>query len=196
MRDTATPGCDLSFAGGTDCGTNVQTMSGPKVDSEMAHLWYVTLGNLSYCDPGASTAEDCVRQEGWGLLNVGPFQNMQTETEAPYQRISRYWTGVPYNAPSFEPASWFFELSRGYQDWEIRPALYHAVAVRSDVPEPDTGLLAMLALALVLAIRCKSNELRVRTLLIRSAVLMEERCSLCALGPDVRVERVVGRIYR
>jgi len=157
MRDTGPPGCDLNFAGGTDCGTNVQTMTGAKVYSEMAHLWYETLGNLAVCDPVQSTSEDCARQEGWGLLNVGPFQNMQTDTGELFRRNSRYWTGVPYNAPSFRPASWFFELSYGYQDWEIRPAMYHAVAVRSDVSEPNSVMLAMLALGLAAVARRKAS---------------------------------------
>ena len=45
--DTGSPGCDWSYAGGTDCGYNVDTGS-----SEMAHMWYVTLGKIAYCIPG------------------------------------------------------------------------------------------------------------------------------------------------
>jgi hypothetical protein len=52
--DTNDPGCDVANFG-TDCGYNVQTMSGSTVYSEMAHLFYVTLGNLGKCSrTGAS----------------------------------------------------------------------------------------------------------------------------------------------
>ena len=153
MRDTGPRGCDLNFAGGTDCGYNVQTIAGDTVFSEMAHLWYVTLGNRAYCDPVLSTAEICVQQDGWDSYNFGPFQNVQTFLRADY-----YWTGVPYDAPSFEPASWYFRPISGYQDWEIVRFGGFAVAVRSDaVPEPRTSALALLALGLAAALRRKVN---------------------------------------
>jgi MYXO-CTERM domain-containing protein len=153
MRDTGPPGCDLNFAGGTDCGYNVQTKAGGTVYSEMAHLWYVTLGNVAYCDPVLSTAETCVRQEGWDTPNFGPFQNIQTALRADY-----YWTGVPYNSQSFEPASWYFRPTSGYQDWEIRRFGGFAVAVRpGPVPEPPTAALALLALGLAAVLRRKAS---------------------------------------
>ncbi len=43
--DTGTPGCDFGYSG-TDCGYNVQTKTGATVHNEMAHLYYVTLGNV------------------------------------------------------------------------------------------------------------------------------------------------------
>ena len=52
MIDTGAPGCDFSLAGGTDCGYNMQTKTGTTVFSEMAHLYYVTLGNKAYYAPG------------------------------------------------------------------------------------------------------------------------------------------------
>lgn len=54
MVDTGAPYCDYSFSGVTDCGFNVQTISGDgkTVYSEMAHLWYDTLGNKSFCALG------------------------------------------------------------------------------------------------------------------------------------------------
>jgi hypothetical protein len=53
--DTGAPGCDYSNAGGTDCGFNVQTKSGSTVYSELAHLYYTTLGNKANCAPGVVT---------------------------------------------------------------------------------------------------------------------------------------------
>ena len=44
MIDTGLPGCDYAYVG-TDCGYNVQTREGSTVYSELAHQWYVTLGN-------------------------------------------------------------------------------------------------------------------------------------------------------
>ncbi len=81
MVDTGAPGCDFSYAGGTDCGYNVQTAT-----SEMAHLYYVSLGNLAYCPPGDATCAGGP-QAGWGLTNTGNFQNLQ-----PYV----YWSGTEY----------------------------------------------------------------------------------------------------
>jgi hypothetical protein len=49
VNDTGTPGCDFAYSG-TDCGWNVQTSAGNTVNSEMAHLYYVTLGNLALND--------------------------------------------------------------------------------------------------------------------------------------------------
>ena len=50
MLDTGTSGCNSAYTG-TDCGYNVQTGSAATtVYSEMASLWYDTLGNLGYYD--------------------------------------------------------------------------------------------------------------------------------------------------
>lgn len=46
MLDTGAPGCDFSYSG-TDCGFGVQDISADSqtVYSELAHLYFVTLGN-------------------------------------------------------------------------------------------------------------------------------------------------------
>ena len=69
------------YAGGTDCGFNVRTKNGSEVYSEMAHLWYVTLGNRSYYASETGVAD----QPGWEVINTGDFQNLQTQAGA------RYW---------------------------------------------------------------------------------------------------------
>lgn len=83
MVDTGTLGCDYLLAGGTDCGYNVQTKDAltGTVYSEMAHLYYVTLGNKGFTTPGTGTP----LQSGWGLSNTGPFGNVQRYP---------YWFGV------------------------------------------------------------------------------------------------------
>ena len=139
MVDTGAPGCDYSEAGGTDCGTNVQTAS-----SEMAHLYYVSLGNLAYCPPGDATCAGF--QAGWGLNNVGNFQNLQPDV---------YWSGTEY-APNRDFA-WYFYLHAGQQYFfpkqgDVASQML-AMAVRpgdvavAPMPEPGTLLLAALALA-------------------------------------------------
>lgn len=73
VTDTGTLGCNNSYAGGTDCGFNVDTSTG-----EMAHMFYVTLGDKAYCDPSTSTVTTCNAQTGYGLTNTGPFSNLQS----------------------------------------------------------------------------------------------------------------------
>jgi hypothetical protein len=134
MVDTGAAGCDLSFAGGTDCGFNIQTAT-----SEMAHLFHVSLGNKSYCTPDNV---HCVEQPGWGLTNTGNFESL-----LPYL----YWTGVEY-APAAGYA-WSFNNYFGIQYYDVRGNPLYALAVRpgdvtgATVPEPTALLLTALGLA-------------------------------------------------
>lgn len=68
MVDTGNPGCDYG-RDGTDCGYNVQIVSANgQVYSELAHLYFVTLGNKSIYGP------DGAAQSDGGLTNTGKFQ--------------------------------------------------------------------------------------------------------------------------
>ncbi|MET0089335.1 MAG: DUF1566 domain-containing protein [Candidatus Thiodiazotropha sp.] len=60
MVDAGNPGCDFALSG-TDCGRDVQTTDGNTVYSELASLWFDTLGNPT---------------QG-GVLDTGPFLNLQ-----------------------------------------------------------------------------------------------------------------------
>ena len=139
MLDTGAAGCDFVVTGGSDCGYNVQTKSGSTVFSEMAHLYYVTLGNLARFAPGTD-----VDQPGYGLSNTGNFQDMQSDS---------YWSGLDY-APDANFA-WNFDNLVGAQGYFLKSIgdEVSALAVRSGdvaaarVPEPGTLLLAALALA-------------------------------------------------
>lgn len=97
MMDTGAPGCDYAFTG-TDCGYNVQTGSAATtVYSEVASLFYDTLGNLAIYDTSGAGP-----QSGYGLANTGPFSNLQSDV---------YWSGLEY-APN-PGAVWYFYFTVG-----------------------------------------------------------------------------------
>ncbi|MCB1799911.1 MAG: DUF1566 domain-containing protein, partial [Gammaproteobacteria bacterium] len=113
--DTGTSGCNSAYSG-TDCGYNVQTGSAATtVYSEMASLWYDTLGNLAFYDTSGTGP-----QTGWGLANTGPFSNLQS---------SVYWSGTEY-APDTNYA-WRFITYDGAQGLSYKDSERHAWAVRS-----------------------------------------------------------------
>ncbi len=136
ITDTGTTGCNMSYAGGTDCGYNVDTNS-----SEMAHLFYATLGNKAYCPPGDASCAGGP-QTGWGLTNTGDFLNMQSNL---------YWSGTEY-AP-YTGYAWYFGTNDGYQNGGNEGIALYAMAVRpgdvlaAQVPEPESMLLVLTALA-------------------------------------------------
>jgi hypothetical protein len=123
----------------------VQTISpdGQTVFSELAHLWYVSLGNKAYCTPGNSACN--TPQPGWGLTNTGAFSNMQA---------SDYWSGVAY-APNPSFRAWHFDTNFGHQLSRVQSDAIYAVAVRPGdvtavVPEPQTYALLLMGVAAVL----------------------------------------------
>lgn len=135
ITDTGTSGCNWSVSGGTDCGYNVDTSG-----SELAHLWYVTLGNRAYYAPGTGAHE----QPGWDLTNTGPFQNLQS---------SDYWSGTEYETPS-TTAAWVFGTNDGWQYFAFKHNSQSVLAVRpgdvaAAVPEPQPVALALLGLAVL-----------------------------------------------
>ena len=151
MIDTGAPGCDWSYAGGTDCGANVQTKNGAVVYSEMAYLFYDTLGNKAYCPPGEPSCAGGP-QLGWGLTNSGDFQNLE-----PFY----YWTDLDYAPAPGNP--WFFRTSDGIQGNDAGNSEMYALAVHpgdvAAVPEPQTYalMLADLGAMLTVARRRRSN---------------------------------------
>jgi hypothetical protein len=128
--------CNLSYAGGTDCGFNVNTAT-----SEMAHLFFDVLGNKAYCPPGDATCAGGP-QSGWGLTNTGDFLSLLSYF---------YWSGTEY-APDTTYA-WYFNTDEGFQLPSSAEAnTFYALYVRpgdvlvdNQVPEP--GSIALFGLA-------------------------------------------------
>ncbi len=141
MIDTGSSGCNLAYSG-TDCGYNVQTVSGGTVYSELATLYYTELGNKGYYDTSGNWP-----LAGWGLANTGPFTNLQSDV---------YWSGLEY-APATDFA-WLFIMHNGSQDfdfkfidryaWAVRPGDV-AAAASGNVPEPATVLLRGLGMGVL-----------------------------------------------
>ncbi|TDP74088.1 PEP-CTERM sorting domain-containing protein [Roseateles toxinivorans] len=158
MIDSGSPGCEsFQYAGGTDCGYNVLTKSGNLstyeigqiVYSEMAHLFYVTLGNRAYCAVGDSSCD--THPLDFGLSNTGPFNGLQTDV---------YWLDLedaanPGNA-------WYFATIDGSQSPGFGGKNNSLMFVRtlhdgdvgvSLVPEPTTTTLMLVGVWTLLAIR-------------------------------------------
>ena len=133
--DTGTAGCNWAYTG-TDCGYNVDLST-----SEMAHMFYSTLGNLGYYNTSGAGP-----QAGWGLTNTGPFSNLQP---------GFYWSGTTY-APSPSDA-WYFYFGYGNQGNFNKTLEFYAWAVRPGdialVPVPGAVWLFSGALALLGTLR-------------------------------------------
>lgn len=133
-----TTACIFSYQD-TNCGYNVQTAS-----SEMAHLWYDALGNKSLFDTIGN-----IDHTGCCLTNTGDFQNMQDFI---------YWFGTtnPNNANS----AFRFGINHGYQELQDTNHQLFALAVHlgdigTPMPEPDSMMLALAALASLGVVRRK-----------------------------------------
>jgi hypothetical protein len=129
MVDTAQPGCDFNLGGGTDCGYNSLTAT-----SELAHLYYVALGNNARCVPGDVTCAGFPPGD-WGLVNTGSFQNMQR---------GYYTTGLQY---ALDPSlAWLFDTREGLQIAYPKNSLRYAMVLHPGTvgtpmpftfPDPD-----------------------------------------------------------
>lgn len=129
-----------SFNGTEDLGLNISapgTLYAGSMANEMAHLFYNTLGDKSYCNPTTSAASSCNGpQAGWGLTNTGPFSNLQSDF---------YWsateTAVVING------AWIFSFDAGEQDFNGKSDNFYAWAVHagdvgaSAVPVPAAAWL-------------------------------------------------------
>lgn len=108
---------DFSVDGTTDRGFN--TVS---VNSELAHMYYVSLGNLGY-----AATDGSYPQPGYGLVSTGPYMNL---------RPLAYWSESEYDP--FLGHAWGFILLTGSQHAGVKDLeTFYAWAVRDgDVGAP------------------------------------------------------------
>jgi hypothetical protein len=139
------------------------------VGSEMGHLFYSELGNLAEyatnCVDGVPNFI-CEAQPGWGLVNTGPFINLQLSSAVNWQLYEQnflnptfYWSATEYSPNS--DAAWGFDFHTGVQNMRTKePWMYdpyyrylNAWAVRDGdvaaVPEPETYAMLLAGLGLL-----------------------------------------------
>ena len=105
--------------GSTDIGRNISrpgTVHGTSLASEMAYLFYNSLGNVSEFNVSGVFENGCA---GTCLTNTGPFVNLQS---------TGYWSGLEF-APNTSRA-WFFFFDNGNQRANLKDTNFFALAVR------------------------------------------------------------------
>lgn len=169
LTDTGATGCDYANSG-TDCGYNVDPATG-----ELAHLFYVTLGNAAEIAPDGS-----FQPRAQGNVNTGPFADLEalfasTASGDWYFSDSYFWL-EPVNPLAPTTSAWCFGMVDGQQGtcaplgaarnaWALHDGAV-GVAVDSGsgdggagVPEPGVALLLLAGLAAtargVRASRCR-----------------------------------------
>lgn len=132
----------ISSNGGTDFSFNITS-----TQSELTHLYHVTLGNKSQYDASGNY------RTGFESLgkNFGLFSNVQG---------SYYWSGVEYGPRTVN--AWFFATYTGGQyytnkgdeiyAWAVHPGDVGR-AIATPVPEPETYALALTGLAAAFGLR-------------------------------------------
>lgn len=145
---------NYAYNGTEDYGYNVSapgTLYGGSTASELAHMFYNTLGNNAFCDPAYSTETYCGGATTYGLENSGPFTHLTKDGG------NSYWSETEY-APDTTDA-WYFFVFNGAQAPLGKGGLIQAwavhdgdVAALSSVPLPaaiwlfGTGLIGLIGL--------------------------------------------------
>ncbi|MDP1653469.1 MAG: DUF1566 domain-containing protein [Rhodocyclaceae bacterium] len=153
MVDTGALGCvSAASYSGTDCGYNVQTVSGGTVySSEMAYMYYINLGLKALYNPDGTVRTD------WGIFGNGTSNGTDTSSFGQNDvglidnlQAYGYWSDLEYALDT--DYAWAFGTLGGRQGIRIKEAIdRYAWAVRpgdvAAVPEPTTLLLLGLGLA-------------------------------------------------
>jgi hypothetical protein len=141
-----------AYDGTEDRGLNVSapgTLYAGSTASELAHMFYNTLGNLSPCNPSTTVGTTCSPQTGQGLSNTGPF----TFSNDP--NYTYYWSGTQSTINT--NAAWYLRTSDGIQDygakldtnvaWAVHTGDVSAVPVPAAVWLFGSGLLGLTGMA-------------------------------------------------
>jgi hypothetical protein len=146
---------DCSFSGTPNgkCGYNPSPAS-----SELAHMFYVTLGNLARCAPNDGNCSSG-EQVGWGLSNTAKFSGMQ----------GYYFLDSEFIPDPLSPSpglAWSFYAYDGFQGAISQHTAIWAVAVKNGdiqpVPEPSTFLLMLAGGAIAILKSKRGGEFSVR----------------------------------
>ena len=130
-----------AYDGSADLGVNISapgTIYAGSTGSEMAHMYYNTLGNKSYCDPATSTVSSCSGpQPNWGLTNTGPFSNVMpigywSATEATPSTSYAYVFGFSSGLQTTG------NETIGYGAWAVHSGDVGVAVATSTVPVPAT----------------------------------------------------------
>lgn len=152
-NNSGTLNCDYSSTGGTDCGYNVITGN-----SELAHMFYVNLGNVAYYDTSGNS-----NQAGWNILNA-TFTDGETNQQVSFDNLLRsdYWSATEY-AP-FPTDAWGFNTIEGRQGTLVKNDIFYAWALRDgdvvSASAPASLPLMSLVLCGMLGLRRKKLRLQ------------------------------------
>ncbi len=119
--DTGNGGCNFAYSG-TDCGYNVDTAS-----SEMAHLYYSTLGNGSAYSTFGIPRHCGSAAPNYCLSSTGPFANLQP---------ADYWSGTEY-VDTVSDYAWAFSFGTGAQQNSAKSSHFRAWPVRDGDIDAD-----------------------------------------------------------
>jgi hypothetical protein len=150
--DVGADGCNFDYSG-TDCGYNVYGSESGRRVSALAHAYYDSLGNLALYDKAGAV------QVPWGMLNTGPFRNVQSFV---------YWTASAYG-PSTSDTAWAFNTLVGQHStaFKVPPhvaGLFAVAVMQGDVwtgsggdavAEPRDLSLWIISVGAFLTARCR-----------------------------------------
>lgn len=136
----------LSHTGNYDEGFNITS-----TNSELAHLFYVTLGNPGYKNTDGTLSGCYVAGSSDCLDNTGPFMHLQA---------TGYWSGSlgGFTDGMGTPYAFFMYMQTGFQTFDLWNRSLRAMAVAdgdigigvaASVPEPESYALMLAGLGLV-----------------------------------------------